>query len=151
VTRRVTMADAARVLSISKEAARKRIQRGTLRSDVGEDGRRYVYLDAGRDAGQTVDGHAQEHEVHRDELVEVLREQLQAERQAHAEARRLLMAALERIPPALESPKGARESPTEPAENAEGSRERPFTEEAHEGAQQPRPERSWWRRWFRFE
>jgi hypothetical protein len=55
------MADAARVLGISKEAARKRIQRGTLRSDVGEDGRRYVYLDAGRDAGQTVDGHAHEH------------------------------------------------------------------------------------------
>jgi hypothetical protein len=61
VMRRVTMADAARVLGISKEAARKRIQRGTLRSGVGEDGRRYVYLDAGRDAGQTVDGHAHEH------------------------------------------------------------------------------------------
>jgi hypothetical protein len=37
------------------------------------------------------------------ELIATLREQLQAERQAHAEARRLLAAALERIP-AIEAP-----------------------------------------------
>ena len=38
-------------------------------------------------------------------------EQLEAERQAHSEARRLLMAALERIPPQLEAPSEPRESP----------------------------------------
>jgi Ni,Fe-hydrogenase III large subunit len=38
-------------------------------------------------------------------------EQLEAEPQAHAEAERLLMAALERIPPQLEAPPEARESP----------------------------------------
>jgi hypothetical protein len=45
-------------------------------------------------AGRTGDDHAREDEASgdRDELVEVLREQLQAERQANAEARRLLMA-----------------------------------------------------------
>src|SRR5688572_32868467 len=41
----------------------------------------------------------------------VLHELMAAERQAHAEARRLLMAALERIPPQLEAPSEARESP----------------------------------------
>jgi hypothetical protein len=45
------------------------------------------------------------------ELIQTLREQLEAERQAHAEARRLLAAALERIPPDIEAPRDARESP----------------------------------------
>jgi len=42
------------------------------------------------------------------ELVAVLREQLQAERQAHAEARRIIAGLVERIP-ALEAPTGAPE------------------------------------------
>jgi hypothetical protein len=42
---------------------------------------------------------------------ETLREQLEAERQAHAEARRLLAAALERIPPAIDATREARQSP----------------------------------------
>ena len=45
------------------------------------------------------------------ELVAVLREQLTAERPAHSEARRLLAAALERIPPQLEAPSEQRGSP----------------------------------------
>lgn len=39
-----------------------------------------------------------------------MREQLEAERQAHSEARGLLMAALERIPPQLEAPQEASEA-----------------------------------------
>ena len=46
----------------------------------------------------------------KDETIATLRDQLEAERQAHAEARRLLMAALERIPPQLEAPSETRES-----------------------------------------
>src|SRR5919112_215242 len=46
-TRRVTMREAADLLGVSKEAIRKRVVRGTLRSELGEDGRRYVYLEAG--------------------------------------------------------------------------------------------------------
>jgi hypothetical protein len=38
------------------------------------------------------------------EHIEDLRAQLEAERQAHAEARRLLLSALEKIPPAIEAP-----------------------------------------------
>ena len=48
-TRRVTMREAADLLGVSKEAIRKRVVRGTLPSEVGEDGRRYVYIEAGRD------------------------------------------------------------------------------------------------------
>ena len=46
-TRRVTMREAADLLGVSKEAIRKRVVRGTLPSEMGEDGRRYVYLEAG--------------------------------------------------------------------------------------------------------
>jgi magnesium-transporting ATPase (P-type) len=42
---RLTLAEAAQLLGISKSAVRQRVRRGTLRSDKGEDGRVYVYLD----------------------------------------------------------------------------------------------------------
>jgi hypothetical protein len=81
--------DAAQVLGISKEAVRKRVKRGTLPSDVGEDGRRYVYLDAGGDAGPPHGGAVPGPYDPRDELIATLKEQLEAERNAHAETRRI--------------------------------------------------------------
>src|SRR5215211_7645906 len=99
--------DAAVALGISEGAVRMRVKRGTLPS-TREGGRLYILLehvptaDPGQPHNRT------------NELISTLREQLEAERQAHAEARRLLMAALERIPPQLE----ARESP-EPRESPE--------------------------------
>ncbi len=124
---RLTLRQAAARLGVSESAIRKRVERGTLRSDKGSDGRRYVYLATGAD---TVADEGEDTSVtgERDALISelrahngTLREQLQAERQAHAEARRLLMAALERIPPQLEAPQ-------EPSEDAEA------VEEAPEGA-----------------
>jgi hypothetical protein len=67
---------------------------------------------------------------------DTLREQLEAERQAHAEARRLLAAALERIP-AIEAPQEPSEAPTAPSEPV------PYTETPPEAERVP-----WWRRWF---
>jgi len=55
-------------------------------------------------------------------------------------ARRLLMAALERIPPQLEAPSEARESPETVEEEPERAEPRPATG-AQEGMQRP-----WWRR-----
>lgn len=43
--KRLTVSEAAKVLRISKDAVRKRMQRGTLRHDKTLDGRVYVYLD----------------------------------------------------------------------------------------------------------
>jgi hypothetical protein len=114
-TRRVTMREAADILGVSKEAVRKRVIRGTLRSDMGEDGRRYVYLDTGADTGSdTATDEAPTHEP--DVLIsqmqgriDDLREQLEAERQAHAEARRIIAGLVERIP-AIEAPSEAETS-----------------------------------------
>jgi hypothetical protein len=77
----------------------------------------------------------------KDETIYILTQQLEAERQAHAEARRLLAAALERIP-AIEAPE-ARESPETVEEETEGAEPRPATVESQEGVRRP-----WWRRWF---
>ena len=127
---------------MSKEAIRKRVIRGTLRSESGEDGRRYVFLDTGTDESPTHESGALTSEL-RDRL-RYVEGQLEAERQAHAEARRLLAAALERIPPQLQAPSEAPGSPETPSEPVQ--RDRPFTDE--ERAQEAAEPRSWWRRMF---
>ncbi len=78
------------------------------------------------------------------ELIAVLREQLAAEREANRENRRLLAAALERIP-AIEAPE------TRDAHEA-GTAGETGTETPASDTNEPRAraERSWWRRWFGF-
>ena len=137
---RLTLRQAATRLGVSESAIRKRVERGTLRSDKGADGRRYVYLDTGADtvadegADTSATGEPDALISAKDETIATLRDQLEAERQAHAEARRLLMAALERIPPQLEAP---RESPETAAEPSEGAQPHPGTEGTQEAAQRP--------------
>jgi len=102
--------EAADALGISKDAVRQRIRRDTLRSDKGEDGRVYVYLDASTD-----DVQAEEHD--RDDLVDELRDrvrylesQIEEERDARRRADTLLAQLMQRIPE-LEAPSEPRESP----------------------------------------
>jgi hypothetical protein len=121
---RVTVAQASEILGVTIEAVRGRIKRGTLDHERHSD-TVYVLLQAdqmptGRQPGddQTTDRLQSDSTAlisAKDETIATLRDQLEAERQAHAEARRLLMAALERIPPALEPPR----EPSEAAEAAE--------------------------------
>jgi hypothetical protein len=80
------------------------------------------------------------------EQVADLREQLEAERSANRENRRLLAAALERIPPQLEAPPEDPESPESASETSGSTQDR---EESREESEEPSPERrSWWRRLF---
>jgi hypothetical protein len=106
---RLTLRQAAAALDVSESAIRKRVARGTLRSDKGPDGRRYVYLDTVADT--VTDEGADVSTPHkRDALISelrahngTLREQLEAERQAHAEARRIIAGLVEHFP-AIEAP-----------------------------------------------
>ncbi len=147
----MTLRDAAQVLGISKEAVRKRVKRGTLPSDVGEDGRRYVCLDAGGDAGPPRGGAVPSPYDPRDELIATLKEQLEAERNAHAEARRIAYTLAQRIPE-LEPPQGTPSpeprGPETDAETYEGV-DAPTGQVDRETASS-RP-RSWWRRFFGFD
>jgi hypothetical protein len=113
LTNRLTFGQAAAHLGISEGAVRNRIKRGTLRAER-EAGRVYVLV-AGAASRDESPGESP--------LVAVLREQLAAERQAHAEVRRLLAATLERIPPQLEAP-------AEPPPDERGSPERAEADEA---------------------
>ncbi len=139
------------MLGISTGAVRNRLSRGTLAS-TKEEGTVYILLpadmsrDTEGDTGDTPGGiPPSDSEALTSELRDRLRYvegQLEAERQAHAEARRLLMAALERIPPQLEAPREARESPETVEEEPERAEEpHSATGEAQEGVQRP-----WWRR-----
>jgi len=139
----VTLVEAAQVLGISKEAVRKRVSRGTLPSDVGEDGRRHVYLDAVEDVGLSGGLHGDDP---RYELIATLRDQLEAEREANRENRRIIAALASRIPEI--------EAPSEPRESREGVDDAPDTTEprsATEEQQEPtsrEQEVTWWRRMF---
>jgi hypothetical protein len=153
---RYTVPEAADMLGISTGAVRNRLSRGTLRS-VKEGGTVYVLLpvdmqrDTERDVTDTPSSATDMPQPDSSALTSELRdrlryveEQLEAERQAHAESRRLLMAALERIPPQLETPQESsepRESPQKVDDEPDRARHRPGTLEAQEGAERP-----WWRR-----
>jgi hypothetical protein len=138
---RLTQREAAEALGVSVEAIRKRVKRGTLRSEKGEDGRRYVCLDDAPDAAGTSTAQ-DEGSVLTVELRDRLRyveRLLEAERQAHAEARRLLAAALERIPPAIEPPR----SPEMADDEQQGRGPVPNAGGPQEGTERP-----WWQRMF---
>jgi hypothetical protein len=144
---RVSVYQAAEVMGVTVDAIRKRISRDTIPHERDEDGRVWVILDTDQAAASKVQDTDQPRSdttaliSAKDETIAALRDQLEAERQAHAEARRLLMAALERIPPQLEAPQEARASPQTVEEEPERAEPRPATVETQEGTQRP-----WWRR-----
>jgi hypothetical protein len=147
---RVSVPQAADHLGTTVDAIRKRVQRGTIPHEKDAAGRVWILLDTGRPrqdtiqdtTGQRQDGESGPLISEMRGRIEDLREQLEAERQAHAEARRLLMAALERIPPQLEAPSEARESPETPSGASPNTQASPEPETPTEAA------RPWWRRVF---
>jgi excisionase family DNA binding protein len=136
---RATVEDAAKLLGVSIDAIRKRIERGTLRSEK-VDGTRYVFLDADmseKDTDRT------RHDTDMTALVASMQDQIDTLKQEledwKEQARRkdhLLAAALERIPQ-IEAPQEHSESPVSPPEGPSSTPPSP----QEEG-------RSWWRRFF---
>ena len=165
---RLTVAEAAQRLGISKDAVRARIKRDTIAHERDEIGNVFVFIDTAptngdqggatdadqgdQDADHTDQGGASTVEAElRDRLrfveerLTFMEEQLGLERDANRENRRLLAAALERIP-AIEAAPEATEAP----ESGEGAPYGTSRQEA-EDSLHPRRERSWWRRFFGFE
>ncbi len=142
-------------MGVTVDAVRGRIRRGTIDSEHDKDGKVYVWVEApeaDRPGPSATGGDESEASQSRsdaqEQLVESLldqvahmREQLAAEREANRENRRLLAAALERIP-AIEPPEtpGGPETPVEePTGTYTGT---------EEGERETVSERPWWRRWF---
>ncbi len=150
--RRVTVAQAAVLLGLSEDAIRSRLKRGTLSKEKDADGTVFVVLDSDRPTtnsdrhmtDQTTDQSALAlMQAHLDSLGEQLtyiRDQLDQEREANRENRRIIAGLVQRVPE-LEAPRNGQEMA---AEDAGGVEPRPATEEAQEAAEP----RSWWRRWF---
>ena len=138
----MTTREAAEALGISVEAVRKRIERDQLAHER-VDNRVYVYLDEDRtESGLDVEGEGAGALVESlQDQVSYLREQLAEERRANDENRRLLLAALERIPQ-LEAPQEATESPERPGPTQHPA---PAPGGAHAATQEPE-RRSFWRR-----
>lgn len=144
--RRVLVAEAAELLGISEGAVRMRVKRGTLPS-TREGGRMYVLLDT-----EPTPEPERPHD-RTSELIATLREQLAAERQAHAEARRIIAGLVERLPPQLEAPSEERERPERGASEPERVGAGSDTGGASgagpsEGAQGTSPRRGLWSRLF---
>jgi excisionase family DNA binding protein len=145
--RRLSVAEASDALGVTVDAVRSRIKRGTI-AHVRVGGRVYVLLGDDQDRPghdqPTDQGGDRVSEDRTAELIATLREQLQAERQAHAEARRIIAGLVERIP-AIEAP--ASPEPRESPETAEEQQGRDAPHSATVGAQEG-VQRPWWRRVF---
>jgi hypothetical protein len=157
--RRVTVAQAAVLLGLSEDAVRSRLKRGTLGKEKDADGTVFVVLGAngrpgrpttngGRPTtGQTTDQSALAlMQAHLDSLGEQLtyiRDQLDQEREANRENRRIIAGLVQRVPE-LEAPRNGHETAT-----AEPDRAEPHPTTG--GAQEAAEPRSWLRRWFGFE
>ena len=133
--RRLTLQDAAQELGITPDALRQRIRRGQYQS-TKEDGRVYVYLNLDRtETEHDVQGESTMLISALEERIASLERQLEQATERDRENRRLLAAALERIPPQLEAPSEPRETHATATEGTD--------------ATESPPERApWWRRWF---
>jgi hypothetical protein len=161
-TLRVTIREAAARLGVTEAAIRKRIQRGSLGREMGQDGRVYVYLDLSQDMSQP------ESQAHRDPLVEELIEELRGrvaflersleQRSVEAERYQQIVAGLTQTNNQLatrlreleapESPESEAshvpsDAPTDAGGEAQEPSERPDSEAPRQGRQVP-----WWRRMF---
>src|SRR5215208_2257741 len=146
VMRRVTVAEAAKLLGISADGVRMRVRRGTIDHEKDETGRLVVYVDeAELDRNESQDASPDAYLAVLQEQIEQLRndvtdwkEQLREEREANRENRRLLAAALERIP-AIEPP----DTPSEPRESPVKGSEEPHSTHAPPDQEKPSQRRSW--------
>lgn len=146
-THRMTIPDAARALGLTSEAVRGRVKRGTLPSERADDGTVYVLVEG----DQVATDHQPTADPPRDqsELVDELRDRIESlERQLEdantrdRENRRLLAAALERMPELESHEQREGRDRSDPGDAQEDHSSEP-SPEAHSGSQRP-----WWRRWF---
>ena len=133
---RVTVEDAARLLGVTVDAVRKRIERGSLRSEKAGT-TRYVFLDPDM---TSPDYDLTDKVTILTEHVQFLRRELEVWQEEARRKDHIIAALTERIPE-LEPARDIPSEPRESAVTASGNEENPV---------HPEPEKpSWWRRIFR--
>lgn len=151
-TERLSVGEAARRLGVSRDAVYKRVRRGSIPSETGEDGLLYVYVEPSIEEStepSSGSAHLERLLTAQEREIEYLREQLAAERESRRRADHIIAALTERIPE-LEAPPA---TPQE-AESVSGSpggvedREPPSWPETETSQGSGEPRRPWWRRLF---
>jgi helix-turn-helix protein len=147
----ITVAEAARILGVSKQAVRQRIYRDTIPHSKDEDGTVFVRI-TDDNAETNGESHAENTGYTGDvgrELIDELRDrvgflerQLETEQAASAELRRIVAGLVQRVPE-LEAAPETREAPESAARTSDTAEPRSTTEE-----QQEQTSRPWWRRIF---
>jgi excisionase family DNA binding protein len=129
---RLSVGEAAESLGVTRDAIHKRISRGSIRHEKGEDGRLYVYVDTSTTEADTSKDASTDDRT--DLLIAEMQDRIRALEEANRENRRIIAALTQRIP-AIEAP----ESPESP-----GPSDTPpdLGAEAQEGTERP-----WWRFW----
>jgi hypothetical protein len=147
---RLTVANAAERLGISRSAIRKRVERGSLQADKDEDGMLFVYLTADETKRET------EYDIprqtsrttRRDEglyrALDILEEQNQFLREQLERKDAIIMSLTQRIP-AIEAPPQERDAHVSAPEEGTGGRRRGGDAPVRDSEPMSRP---WWRRWF---
>jgi len=130
---RVDIKRAAHILNITTDAVHKRVKRGTLQSEKGEDGRLYVFLD-----GVWTPPDSRDELIERLESeVEYLREEAREWKEESRRKDTILLTMAQRIPE-LEAAPETTESPVTS-----------YEEESRGDVPQEAERASWWRRIFR--
>ncbi len=136
---RLTALEAATVLGVTVDAVRGRVRRGTIDHERDETGKVYVWVDA-------TEADRRRPSPDQSELVEVLKAQLEAEREANREHRLIIAGLIQRVP-SLEPPRDEPHGHETDAATTEGTDTLTDRVQAETGVQR----RSWWRRFFGFE
>jgi hypothetical protein len=141
---RLTVAQAADALSISQDAVRKRIARGTIPHDRDDSGRVYVYLALSETVHKTNQDTIQDDATKtvQDAYIRSLEDQIAFLRREVERKDAILLRMAESIPQ-LEAPQEPRETPEAVEEPERAAESHSATGEAQEGARRP-----WWRRMF---
>jgi hypothetical protein len=157
---RLSVAEAARALGVTRDAIHKRISRGSIEHEKGEDGRFYVYVDTST-SGSDMSTHMSKDESKVEALERLLENQqdrisfLERELERRGdETERLhqIVAGLTRATAELSARLPELEAPSEPPGAPETTTQKPEgPEETRPGngeVQEPVQHRSWWRRLF---
>jgi excisionase family DNA binding protein len=145
---RLTVKEAAKRLNVSEAAIRQRIQRGSIAHEKDEETNRVSVL-IDEDFDRLDDGETSYETDYERELINTLREQLAAEREANRENRRIIAALASRIPEI--------EAPSEPRDSSVTASEEPYSIHAPPMPETPvsdtphKRKVSWWRMFFGLE
>src|SRR5215208_2105174 len=144
---RVSVAEAAERLGVSQDAVYKRIKRGTIPWDKGDDDKTYVYVDdvdgsTDRARQSTDQAASASNYVSKDELLAEIRARVRFLEEELQRKDAILLSLTHRIPELEEASPEPREGDPETVASAN-------TEEG-QGVEAPlrQEHRPWWRRWF---